>query len=279
MALGWVRGRISERNCFNEVFTFGHYAQRMKGHFPYRQGFTLVEISIVLVIIGLIVGGILVGRDLMHEAELRSVISDINQYKTAFNMFREKYNCLPGDCPNATDFLGSGTANGNGNGIWDSPVDNDEQRYVWEHMSLSQLVGGNYSHTEYELGKALPASRVANAGYWAIYDCAAATPCPFWGRVSNEMIFGKSDSTNGPTNLSFNDGSLSPPDAYRVDSKIDDGNPSSGNMRAANGYDTALSGVGACTTAGPGADYNHPQGYAAYNMSSTDVVCRVLSGI
>ncbi len=80
-----------------------------------RHGFTLIEISIVLVIIGLIVGGILVGRDLIRLAELRADISAVNKFDAAANTFRLKYNCIPGDCANATQFL-AGAYNGNGNG-------------------------------------------------------------------------------------------------------------------------------------------------------------------
>src|SRR5262249_34097963 len=72
-----------------------------------REGFTLIELSIVLVIIGLIVGGILVGRDMIRQAGLRSVLTDIEQFKTAITAFEVKYDCLPGDCPNATTFFGA----------------------------------------------------------------------------------------------------------------------------------------------------------------------------
>ena len=62
-----------------------------------QTGFTLIELSIVLVIIGLIIGGILVGRDMINAAEIRSTISQIEKYETANNVFRLKYNGMPGD--------------------------------------------------------------------------------------------------------------------------------------------------------------------------------------
>ncbi|MFO0388554.1 MAG: type II secretion system protein [Alphaproteobacteria bacterium] len=70
-----------------------------------QQGFTLIELSIVLVIIGLVTAGVLVGKDLINQAELRSIITDVEKYNTAVNTFKVKYCCLAGDCPFATDFL------------------------------------------------------------------------------------------------------------------------------------------------------------------------------
>jgi len=84
--------------------------------------FTLIELSIVLLIIGLVAGGILVGRDMIHQAEIRKTISQVQSFETATNTFRNKYNCLPGDCATA-DQVGlngecpsstPGCTNGNG---------------------------------------------------------------------------------------------------------------------------------------------------------------------
>ena len=62
-----------------------------------KSGFTLIELSIVLVIIGLIVGGILVGQDLIKSAEMRNLASQLRQYQVATSTFRGKYNEIPGD--------------------------------------------------------------------------------------------------------------------------------------------------------------------------------------
>src|ERR1700712_5355694 len=94
------------------------------------QGFTLIELSIVLVIIGLIVGGVLVGQDLIRAAEIRATISQIEKFNTAVNTFRGKYNAIPGDMNLSTAITfgfattnratGAATAGqGDGNGLLD----------------------------------------------------------------------------------------------------------------------------------------------------------------
>src|SRR5665213_3372659 len=70
-------------------------------HRQNRQGFTLIELSIVLVIIGLIVGGILVGRDMIEAAKVRATVSQYEKFITAANTFKLKYGDLPGDLTTA----------------------------------------------------------------------------------------------------------------------------------------------------------------------------------
>jgi prepilin-type N-terminal cleavage/methylation domain-containing protein len=94
------------------------------------RGFTLIELSIVLVIIGLIVGGVLVGQDLIKAAQIRSLIKQQVQFKAAVGAFRDKYVCLPGDCINAASFGFTAPVlnpqnypvNGNGDGIIGDPT-------------------------------------------------------------------------------------------------------------------------------------------------------------
>ncbi|MCC7336551.1 MAG: prepilin-type N-terminal cleavage/methylation domain-containing protein [Pirellulaceae bacterium] len=79
-----------------------------------RLAFTLIELSIVLVIIGLIVGGVLVGRDLILAAKIKKDMSSVESYDAAVNVFRLKYNGLPGDIKNAAQFGFDSNAYGNG---------------------------------------------------------------------------------------------------------------------------------------------------------------------
>ena len=92
-------------------------------HKAKQSGFTLIEMSIVLVIIGLIVGGVLVGQDLIRAAAVRAQISQIEKFNTAANTFYGKYGYLPGDIcdPDASNFgfmaRGSWRGQGDGNGL------------------------------------------------------------------------------------------------------------------------------------------------------------------
>src|ERR1700722_13612838 len=85
-----------------------------------KAGFTLIELSIVLVIIGLIIGGVLVGRELISAAQIRAQISQIEKYNSAANTFRGKYGYLPGDIPDPAakqyGFATRGTLAGEGDG-------------------------------------------------------------------------------------------------------------------------------------------------------------------
>jgi prepilin-type N-terminal cleavage/methylation domain-containing protein len=236
-----------------------------------RGGFTLIEMSIVLVIIGLIGGGVLVGRDLIKAAALRQLGSQIESYNTAVNTFKGKYDCLPGDCANATNFFGqgaptpggcpasdypspTGTCNGNGNGQLDYPgiPAADEGMWLWQQLSLAQMLAGSYNTDgnpyDAQSGIANPtlpsglyrSSGGANAGnlgggvrvYW--------NSVPLFAPKMPEHVFvvGAEDQT--ATNSMP---ALTPAEAQRYDMKFDDGLPQSGNVQAGAVYGTCFSGT------------------------------------
>ena len=113
-----------------------------------RKGFTLVEMSIVLVVIGLLIGGILVGQSLIESAKINRLVSNIGQYEVAVIQFYKKFKKYPGDSPY---FIPPG----NGNNIIESAgscaaapnaaYSNWEQAQIWGHLSQAQMLSKNYS--------------------------------------------------------------------------------------------------------------------------------------
>jgi prepilin-type N-terminal cleavage/methylation domain-containing protein len=112
--------------------------------------FTLIELAIVLMIIGVIAGAIFKGQDLLETAKARAVLNDFNHLKVAVQLYQEAYSSLPGDDPVAKQKF-SQTKDGDGNGF----ITNDDAKLFWEHLyyagyisssvPLSSKFGGKYS--------------------------------------------------------------------------------------------------------------------------------------
>jgi prepilin-type N-terminal cleavage/methylation domain-containing protein len=114
-------------------------------------GFTLVEMAIVLVIIGLLLGGILKGQELINSAKVKNLANDFRTIPTYIYAYQDKFRALPGDDPAAVAHLGAsatqatGTAVGNGviNGEWRSSTATDESFLFWQHIRLANLTSGS----------------------------------------------------------------------------------------------------------------------------------------
>src|SRR5438309_2988309 len=91
-----------------------------------QQGFTLVEIAIVLVIIGLLLGGILKGQEMITQAKIKNVIADFSGVSAAYHGYQDRYRAIPGDDPNADTRWTAPTAatKGDGNGVVDGTYNN-----------------------------------------------------------------------------------------------------------------------------------------------------------
>lgn len=109
-----------------------------------RSGFTLIELSIVLVIIGLIVGGVLVGTALIEAAQMRQQLTQISTINTAVVTFRNKYNCLPGDCATVSQWFG-GTTNGNGDQQISGYCDGLQNPVSYPALNGTWCVAGNWT--------------------------------------------------------------------------------------------------------------------------------------
>ena len=119
-------------------------------HKKRNTGFTLIELSIVLVIISLIVGGVIGGKVLIRSSELRNIISDLYSYDTAINTFNLQYDALPGDFREAASYWpaclddDTNTCNGNGNSVYTLKAGKSENIRAWQHLGLSKILSDDF---------------------------------------------------------------------------------------------------------------------------------------
>ena len=148
-----------------------------------RRGFSLIELSVVLAVGGLLVGGVLGGQSLINASGRMSVVSEYKQYNDAVTLFYEKYRDMPGDMSDAEDRWGASTSNGDGDGMIDAATAagaRGEAFELWNQLALDGRISGKFSGTA---GSAAgwtgmdtvfktnaPASRMGNAG-WGVMNC------------------------------------------------------------------------------------------------------------
>lgn len=112
-----------------------------------QSGFTLVEIAIVLVIIGLLLGGVLKGQELITQARIKNVANDLNGMTAAVYAYQDRFKQLPGNDTGAAARWGAGVASGDGvNGIggaFNSATAGDESRLFWLHLRRAGFIAGD----------------------------------------------------------------------------------------------------------------------------------------
>lgn len=114
-----------------------------------QSGFTLIEIAIVLVIIGLLLGGVLKGQELITSARVRNLISTQDGVKAAFFGFQDRFRALPGDYAAAMNNINGATVNGDGDGqieLAGAGTAVREDIAVWEHLSRAGFINGSYTY-------------------------------------------------------------------------------------------------------------------------------------
>lgn len=232
---------------------------------PTPCGFTLVEMAVVIVIIGLVAGGIIMGKELITQAEIRTVISEYDRYLKSMREFQDKYNAMPGDMSNAESMWGTdsggcpnttytsalpvttNTCNGDGDGLIgvcteDFSVacsDMAEIWRAWQHLSNAGFVDGRYAGIGRNIsgnlsgaavGVNAPASKRTPAGWtWMHYSNPSDETWLAGGPYGHVLMFGDGWPKS---NLFTTAPALPSKDAAEIDRKIDDSRPKTGKLRA-----------------------------------------------
>jgi prepilin-type N-terminal cleavage/methylation domain-containing protein len=180
-------------------------------------GFTLVEIAIVLVIIGLLLGGILKGQEMITQAKIKNVIADMSGVSAAMYGYQDRYRTLPGDDNKANRWTGAAVGNGDGviNGKWTAA---GEALNFWDHLRRAGFVSGSGAENPFNAvsGKMGVQTGNGDAPIAGILSDGAAAP-------------------NTPTlfsGLLLCSGNLPDKIAISVDAQMDDGLGKSGSVRA-----------------------------------------------
>jgi prepilin-type N-terminal cleavage/methylation domain-containing protein len=172
-----------------------------------NKGFSLIEVAIAVVVIGIIASFALKGRELINSAKLRSVAEQVNSFKIAIQSFVDKYGALPGDFNAAKEMINDSLQNGSGNGIISSVED---AKRFWQHLIASNIIS-------MELINGYPRSKVG--GYYTV-SSEIVDHSGTWIILCG----GTSDNKNFT-------GILQPEDAYLIDKNNDTGNPTNGEIQ------------------------------------------------
>lgn len=197
-----------------------------------NSGFSLVELSVSLTIIGLLVAGVMSGKELIGMSELRSGLSESQEINSAIKQFELTYNALPGDMDNADEFWSS-TSNGNNDGEVDIA---NEQFLAIQHLGLAKLIDGEYigkptSSPVYQIEKTVIKSNLGGGSATSFSCCGTSRGLPFKNKIH---IF-------GIHNGDYMTGAITPVEALWLDNKTDDGIPDTGKTASQGVYNTNFS--------------------------------------
>lgn len=207
--------------------------KRMRDFWREEGGFSLVELAIVLIVIGLIIGGILKGQDLIESARLKSALSQVNEFRLATATFMDKYDAMPGDFDKASSQIEAGLQNGQNNGVVDGPGlsagagNQHEALSFWTHLSAARLLPspGQVVDGTARFGAGAPAAKIGG-GFTIRHD-------PFPDMPGHWFVLGKENGAEGNGPL------LTPLQALGLDKKGDDGDPKRGRIQARDGAGVA----------------------------------------
>jgi prepilin-type N-terminal cleavage/methylation domain-containing protein len=215
-----------------------------------QHGFTLIELSIVLVIIGLIVGGVLSGQDLIKAAQLRAVLKQKESFDRAANTFRVKYGDIPGSYNNNGQTAYNFTFTFNGVSVWagrgdgmirdNGTISGYSQlaltgMFFWRHLTVARYLEADYVSTPLGLAcgtvctpsdlynsTIYPQSKLARNATWHVFTTASGNYYALTTVAFDDANF-YADTTEA---------ALTPREAGDIDTKIDDGFGDNGRVRA-----------------------------------------------
>jgi prepilin-type N-terminal cleavage/methylation domain-containing protein len=185
----------------------------------YASGFTLIEIAIVLVIIGLLLGGVLKGQELITGARVRNLISQQDGIKAAFFGFQDRFRALPGDYASASTNINNVSLNGNGNGRIENnaaaPAFTHEEILAWNHLTAAGFLNGSFTTAS---GDALSTDANNPKNPYSVYI-----------QIIYDAVYGTGPM---PAKHNLKTGSQVPVEIIaEVDRKIDDGLPYAGGFQ------------------------------------------------
>jgi prepilin-type N-terminal cleavage/methylation domain-containing protein len=251
-----------------------------------QNGFSLIELSIVLVITALIAAAVLTGGNIIQKTKMQKVFAEVTEYKAAVNSFMEQYKRMPGDMSNALTYWGGSTDNGNGDGKLTGYTEGAD---VWHHLMMAGYITGQYNGDTFV---SIPDAEIPGLHTGASSFSHTAGYFPFTLGVGNNAwnygvspIYGFTSADN-VTVFAFgnsNDGAsdtqaapiFSPQDALQFDTKFDDGLPHLGIIMADHGM-YAYAPVSNCTTL-VGRASGYAGGAVAYDTTTTkDLQCAMM---
>ena len=216
-------------------------------------GFSLVELSIVIVIIGLLVAAATQGKGLLESARVRSIISEFTEHKLSAESFKLKYGKYPGDFNEAVVNWGAGTSNGDANGKIEFVASAVYEGYrAWQHLSYARMTKANYLGTKTTAAAQLETDipKSAQTGGYVFENGILG--------LTGKNVIALGVPLASTTTILLG-GTITAKQGLSLDNKTDGGNPSTGSIRAIDGSGSATN---SCVTAG-----------AIYNISNEGKNC------
>lgn len=202
-----------------------------------KSGFSLVELSIVMVVIGLLVGGTLAGQSLIRSARLKTLVSEVNKYKASLNQFKISYSGLPGDIKNASSYF-TGATNGDADDTIDAETSNEP------FAAMSQLAAAGFIEGTFtgSWGTGFTAQSTASSGNTPT-SSSGVEGALIYIKCCSGTDYARTISFNNHvsvfainTNTAYRSGVLTPIEAMDIDKKTDDGIPDFGLVGASGSY-------------------------------------------